>query len=553
MDSEVINLSWNEFQNSTIRMFKNLERDVDFTDVTLACGGGKQLRAHKVILSSCSPFFKNILVQNPHQHPLLYINGIDIGDLKSLIKFIYSGEVHIQNEGLTKFLDAANILQIEGLQQKRDENPNKKQDFNDRERYNMERDISDKAISDKDIPNKDIPDEVITDEDISNKDILDAVIPDEAISDEAISDKFIPGQAILDKDIPDKDATVEDAPAPEIESNELFNVEHIESEIQLITDYSTKLPRDEWMDDFDDEMKSEDEMESEDEEDKSEDGIEIDNANAEVSPMKFGHAAQNVSIEEDYEEEDITPESNNHVMMSRDEDYEENNDKLSEEEEISEDENTEDMNEEEMSIDEIPAVANEEEIYENDIPEVMNAEDISEDEIPEVMNAEYISEDEIPEDTNDEEIKGSNEEQWKDIDTLVENAVMKLEELLGENTEHIEETNNEIKNETLEDDSDYIDEGTSHEIKRENIEYNDVFDGIPSEDFIDDFNPVTKFEEVLEMNTQSLHGYIEKEPEVLRHYCEYCPKTFDRRNYAIQHMKRFHLVEEVNGEFESST
>ena len=114
-ETELINLSWNEFQNSTIQTFKNLHANVNFSDVTLACKGGKQLKAHKVILSSSSPFFREILLQNPHNHPLLYLKGVDIEDLTSLMKFIYSGEVEISNDCLGKFLDAANELQVDGL------------------------------------------------------------------------------------------------------------------------------------------------------------------------------------------------------------------------------------------------------------------------------------------------------------------------------------------------------------------------------------------------------------------------------------------------------
>ena len=104
-DTELMNLSWNEFQNSTITTFNKLHGDEMFSDVTLACGDGKQIKAHRVILSSCSSFFKEVLIQNPHQHPLLYLKGVDIEDMKYLIKFIYTGEVEIPNEGLARFLD----------------------------------------------------------------------------------------------------------------------------------------------------------------------------------------------------------------------------------------------------------------------------------------------------------------------------------------------------------------------------------------------------------------------------------------------------------------
>ena len=115
MTSEVIHLTWNEFQKSTIKTFKHLEGNDDFTDVTLACGDGQQLRAHKVILSSSSSLFRNILVRNHHQNPLIYLKGTNIDDLKGIIKFVYSGEVQVENEQLSNFLKTANDLEIQGL------------------------------------------------------------------------------------------------------------------------------------------------------------------------------------------------------------------------------------------------------------------------------------------------------------------------------------------------------------------------------------------------------------------------------------------------------
>ena len=83
-------LKWKDFHANIATSFKGLRDDDDFLDVTVACDEDKQLQAHKVILSACSPFFKSILKKNPHQHPLLYLKGVKYEDLVSVLNFMYS-------------------------------------------------------------------------------------------------------------------------------------------------------------------------------------------------------------------------------------------------------------------------------------------------------------------------------------------------------------------------------------------------------------------------------------------------------------------------------
>jgi len=88
----------------------------DFFDVTLACDD-EQIQAHKVILSACSPFFRNVLRRNPHQHPLLYLKGVKYTDLQSVLNFMYHGEVNVAQEELNSFLAVAEDLRVKGLTQ----------------------------------------------------------------------------------------------------------------------------------------------------------------------------------------------------------------------------------------------------------------------------------------------------------------------------------------------------------------------------------------------------------------------------------------------------
>ena len=115
MVHEQFHLSRNDFHVTATGTFKTLIDDKNFVDVTLVCEDDKQLTAHKVILSANSIFFKNILTNNHHQHPLIYLSGIKFCDLQSLVKFMYLGEVSIQEKDLKAFLFASEMLKIEGL------------------------------------------------------------------------------------------------------------------------------------------------------------------------------------------------------------------------------------------------------------------------------------------------------------------------------------------------------------------------------------------------------------------------------------------------------
>lgn len=52
-------LRWNNFQTNITSQFETLRQEEDFVDVTLTCDG-KSVKAHKVVLSACSPYFKEL-------------------------------------------------------------------------------------------------------------------------------------------------------------------------------------------------------------------------------------------------------------------------------------------------------------------------------------------------------------------------------------------------------------------------------------------------------------------------------------------------------------
>ena len=51
--------------------------------------------AAQLVLAACSPFFRRILADNPHEHPLLYLRGVRHSDILGVLAFIYNGNCNI--------------------------------------------------------------------------------------------------------------------------------------------------------------------------------------------------------------------------------------------------------------------------------------------------------------------------------------------------------------------------------------------------------------------------------------------------------------------------
>ena len=101
-------------------------KDSLLSDVTLVCNDDKQIKAHKVILSSFSSLFKRMFVNNPHPQPIIFLKGVAFSDLDALLDFIYHGEASVAQENFSSFLETAADLEIEELSSFSNETENSK-------------------------------------------------------------------------------------------------------------------------------------------------------------------------------------------------------------------------------------------------------------------------------------------------------------------------------------------------------------------------------------------------------------------------------------------
>ena len=115
MNAKQINFGCSDFLANVYRSFNALQGCDLFTDVTLVSNDNKKIQAHKLILSVGSEYFRDILSDKSHQHPMLCLDGVFSDDLEWIIQYLYTGEVSVPQSSLQKFLNIANKLKCFGL------------------------------------------------------------------------------------------------------------------------------------------------------------------------------------------------------------------------------------------------------------------------------------------------------------------------------------------------------------------------------------------------------------------------------------------------------
>ncbi|KAL0132426.1 hypothetical protein PUN28_000283 [Cardiocondyla obscurior] len=113
-DDQQFCLRWNNHQSTLIQNFDTLLESGTLVDCTLAAEG-KTLKAHKVVLSACSPYFECLLSEHYDKHPVFILKDVKFKELKAMMDYMYRGEVNISQDQLAALLKAAESLQIKGL------------------------------------------------------------------------------------------------------------------------------------------------------------------------------------------------------------------------------------------------------------------------------------------------------------------------------------------------------------------------------------------------------------------------------------------------------
>lgn len=114
-------LRWNNYQMNMVNVFDQIFHDEKYVDVTLVCEG-TFIKAHKIVLSACSPYFQQIFDTVATPHPVIVLKDMLLSELKPILDFMYKGEIYVAKEQIGILLRVAESLKVRGLAEVAEEN-----------------------------------------------------------------------------------------------------------------------------------------------------------------------------------------------------------------------------------------------------------------------------------------------------------------------------------------------------------------------------------------------------------------------------------------------
>lgn len=114
-------LRWNNYQSNMVNVFDQIFHDEKYVDVTLVCEG-TFIKAHKIVLSACSPYFQQIFDTVATPHPVIVLKDMLLSELKPILDFMYKGEIYVAKDQIGVLLRVAESLKVRGLAEVAEEN-----------------------------------------------------------------------------------------------------------------------------------------------------------------------------------------------------------------------------------------------------------------------------------------------------------------------------------------------------------------------------------------------------------------------------------------------
>ena len=108
-------LRWNNHKSNLVEILEALIKMECYVDCTIYVDDRVQFKAHRVVLAACSPYFQAILQDAPQDHCSLIFPGVKEFEMRTLLEYIYAGEVNIAESQIPRIMKIAKMLEVKGL------------------------------------------------------------------------------------------------------------------------------------------------------------------------------------------------------------------------------------------------------------------------------------------------------------------------------------------------------------------------------------------------------------------------------------------------------
>lgn len=106
-------IRWKDHPADLICLLSTLYQNGELIDCVLDTEGGS-LKAHRVIIGACSPYFKNLFMDHQGLRTIS-IKQVKYKDMKCILDFIYNGEAAVPVTDVASLMTAAQFLHIDSL------------------------------------------------------------------------------------------------------------------------------------------------------------------------------------------------------------------------------------------------------------------------------------------------------------------------------------------------------------------------------------------------------------------------------------------------------
>ena len=115
MEEAILNLKWESFSSQLTSSLDECYENQSFVDLSLVCKNGTTVKCHKIVLANASSLFRRLLLKNEHPHPMIILHDIEADDLKTIVNFMYCGEIQVVKSEVRRILKIAEMLEVSGL------------------------------------------------------------------------------------------------------------------------------------------------------------------------------------------------------------------------------------------------------------------------------------------------------------------------------------------------------------------------------------------------------------------------------------------------------